>query len=50
MGSHKNKVARAVDLCEKVKIIIPSFETRMDFVIKVLQEKRYIRNGKKKKR
>lgn len=48
MGSHKNKIARAIDLCEKVKVIIPSFDSRMDFVIKVLQEKRFVRNVNRK--
>ena len=48
MGSHKNKIDRAIDLCEKVKIIVPSFESRMDFVIKTLKEKRFIRNARKR--
>lgn len=48
MGSHKNRIDRAIDLCEKIKIIIPSFESRMDFVIKTLQEKRFVKNANRK--
>lgn len=48
MGSHKNKIDKSIELCEKVKVLIPSFETRMDFVIKTLKEKRFVRNGKRR--
>lgn len=48
MGSHKNKIDKSIELCEKVKAIIPAFDSRMDFVIKVLKEKRFIKNARKR--
>lgn len=48
MGSHKNRIDKSIELCEKVKVLVPSFETRMDFIIKTLKEKRFVKNARKK--
>lgn len=48
--SYKNKMAEAIDICEHVKIIVPSFEKRMEFVIEMLQGKKNPIKKKVKKR